>query len=111
MYLHLLHPGTEKALYNDQGLNHCSIPFTQDQGHVYKYAILPTQQMEQTLARLQSSYTRTDGKCVALYYWGKGGGRLRLKVRGEDRVEHILVDTGRTEIQRVDTEVSQPTLH
>ena len=58
--------------------------------------------MDRNLARIYSSYTRTDGKCVALYYWRGGGGRLRLQVRGQDYVEHSLVDAGLIDIHPAD---------
>ena len=74
----------------------------QGQGHVYKYTNLPTEEMDRNLARLYSSYIKTDGKCVALYYWRGGGGRLRLQVRGQDYVEHTLVDAGLIEIHLAD---------
>ena len=52
--------------------------------------MLESERSAVTLARLYTSYTKTDGKCVELYYWIRGGSRLELKIRGEDYIERLL---------------------
>ena len=54
------------------------------------YYMLESERGTETLARLLTEYIKTDGKCVELYYWIRGGSRLELKIRGEDFIERYV---------------------
>ena len=55
------------------------------------YYMLESERSTETMARLLTKYMKTDGKCVELYYWIRGGSRLELKIRGENYIESYVV--------------------